>query len=128
MFAVDVNHIDGKLHKEHVDGFAGNDPEALSAFQTAMFQQARFAGAAGFGNVDGIAEERRARDVADLKFQTSFLAQADLPASFGRDRQRGRVALAEVFEEQFDRAWGNPGECSAVTMVGNQAGFVELAS
>ena len=84
MFAVDVNHIDGKLHKKRVDGFAGDDPEPLSAFQTAMFQQAGFAGAARIGNVDGIAQQRSARDVADLKFQASFVARADFP--FPRDR------------------------------------------
>ncbi len=69
MFAIDVHQVDGELHKEGVDRFAGDDPETGAGLEMGMLQQAGAALLTGVGEVDGVAEYGTASLIARQNFQ-----------------------------------------------------------
>lgn len=67
VFAIEIDEIDGELHGEGVDGFAGDDPEALAGAQAGAAEQAFAAARGGAGKFYVVANLGVAGGVADVK-------------------------------------------------------------
>jgi hypothetical protein len=99
-FAVQVNEIDGELHEECVDRFAGPDPQAFSRAEFLAPQQTLPALRAFIRNLHGMGEHRLAGDVRDPETKIGFrLAAPSEAVEDGANRIHPVAALSPFSEE-----------------------------
>jgi hypothetical protein len=72
---IQVDQVDGKLHKEAVHGFAGDNPQAVAGVQTMVLEQSRAALFAGIGELGRIGQNSVAGLVANDDFQAPYIAR-----------------------------------------------------
>lgn len=79
LFAVDIDEVDGELHKKSVHGFTRNDPEARSRRKTGASQQSSVAGGPMVGNFGIVGKLSSAGKIRDpdqgVRFRSAFRIQ-----------------------------------------------------
>ena len=100
-FAVQVNEIDGELHAERVDRFAGPDPQAFSRPEFLASQQTLPALRALIRNLHGMGEHRLAGEVRDPETKIGFRLAAPSKAVEDRANRFHPVAALSPFSEEM---------------------------
>jgi hypothetical protein len=75
VLAIEIDQVEREFHEEHVHGFAGHDPEAVTIVEPVMFEQSGAALGAGFGGSNKIADHGSAGGIAHSILQAHFLAR-----------------------------------------------------
>ena len=91
-FPVQVNEIDGELHEERVDRFAGPDPQAFSRPEFLAPQQTLPALRADIRNLHALGELRLAGEVRDPETKIGFCLAAPSETVQDRANRFHRVA------------------------------------
>lgn len=102
-FAVKVNEVDGELHAEGVDGFAGPDPQAFSRPEFLASQQTLPALRAVIRNLHGMGEHRLAGEVRDPETKIGFCLAAPSEAVEDRTNRFHAGAALSPFSEEMLR-------------------------